>query len=240
MRKLLLPLSYSLSLLAFILWLPAMALVRLVTAPFDPGRKVVGRLFRLWAVLVVRVCPVWRVRVEGTLPPGPCVVVANHESMLDILVLSLLPREMKWMAKDSLFRMPWVGWMLRLAGDISVRRGDREGGARALKEARAWLTRGVPVMVFPEGTRSRTAELLPFKPGAFQLAIELGLPVVPVALAGTARGMPKGGGIWVRPATPAVRVLPPLSVQGLNAKDALRLAAETRELIDAERARLPR
>jgi 1-acyl-sn-glycerol-3-phosphate acyltransferase len=166
------------------------------------------------------------------------VVVANHESMLDILVLSLLPREMKWMAKAEMFRMPWVGWMLRLAGDIAVRRGDREAGARALQEARKWLTRGVPVMVFPEGTRSRTPELLPFKPGAFQLAIELGLPVVPVALAGTAKGMPKGGGIWVRPARPAVRVLAPLSVTGLRAEDAPKLAVEVRERIDAERAQL--
>jgi 1-acyl-sn-glycerol-3-phosphate acyltransferase len=238
MRKLLLPLSYALVLLALILWLPAMALVRLVTAPFDPGRKAVGRLFRLWAVLVVKVCPLWRVRVQGALPPGPCVVVANHESMLDILVLSLLPREMKWMAKDSLFRAPWVGWMLRLAGDIAVRRGDREAGARALQEARGWLVRGVPVMVFPEGTRSRTQELLPFKAGAFQLAIELGLPVVPVALAGTAQGMPKGGGIWVRPATPAVRVLEPLSVAGLGLQDAPTLAAEARARIDAARAQL--
>ena len=237
MGTLLLPLSYALVLVALILWLPAMALVRLVTAPFDPGRRTVGRLFRLWAVLVVRVNPVWRVRVEGRLPPGPCVVVANHESMLDVLLLSMLPREMKWMAKESLFRLPWVGWMLRLAGDIAVRRGDREGGARALQEARGWLQRGVPVMVFPEGTRSRTAELLPFKPGAFQLAIELGLPVVPVALAGTAAGMPQGG-IWVRPARPAARVLEPLPVAGLAVADAPRLAAEARERIEEARAKL--
>ena len=71
-----------------------------------------------------------------------------------------------------------------------------------------------------------------------QLAIELGLPVVPVALAGTAQGMPKGGGIWVRPARPAVRVLEPLSVQGLCTKDAPALAARARDLIDAERAKL--
>ena len=238
MRMLLLPLSYALVLLALILWLPAMALLRLVTAPFDPGRKAVGRLFRLWAVLVVKVCPVWRVRVEGALPRGPCVVVANHESMLDILVLSLLPREMKWMAKAEMFRAPWVGWMLRLAGDIAVHRGDREAGARALQEARGWLELGVPVMVFPEGTRSRTPELLPFKPGAFQLAIELGLPVVPVALAGTAQGMPKGGGIWVRPARPAARVLEPLPVAGLAVADAPRLAAEARERIEQARAKL--
>jgi 1-acyl-sn-glycerol-3-phosphate acyltransferase len=237
MRTLLLPLSYALCLVAFILWLPAMALLRLVTAPFDPGRLAVGRLFRLWAVLVVRVCPVWRVRLEGALPKGPCVVVANHESFGDILVLSMLPREMKWMAKDALFRLPWVGWMLRLAGDIEVRRGDREAGARALQQARGWLQRGVPVMVFPEGTRSKTQELLPFKPGAFQLAIELGLPVVPVALAGTAEGMPKGG-IWVRPARPRVRVLAPRSVQGLRPEDALRLAAEVREELAAARAQL--
>ncbi|MBF5045749.1 1-acyl-sn-glycerol-3-phosphate acyltransferase [Aggregicoccus sp. 17bor-14] len=237
MRKLLLPLSYTVCLIAFILWLPAMALVRLVTAPFDPGRLAVGRLFRLWAVLVVRVCTVWRARVEGTLPPGACVVVANHESFGDVLLLSVLPREMKWMAKESLFKLPWVGWMLRLAGDISVRRGDREAGARALQEARVWLQRGVPVMVFPEGTRSRTSELLPFKPGAFQLAIELGLPVVPVALAGTLEGMPQGG-IWVRAARPRARVLAALTTQGLRAEDAPALAAEARERIAAARAQL--
>ena len=121
-------------------------------------------------------------------------MVANHQSMLDILLLSHLPREMKWVAKESLFRTPWVGWMLRMSGDIPVRRGDAESGGEALARARRrYLARGMSIMIFPEGTRSATGTLLPFKNGAFRLAIEAGVPVLPVAVNGTGAGMPKGG-----------------------------------------------
>src|SRR5262249_24686121 len=147
-------------------------------------------------------------------------------SWLDVFVLARLPREMKWVAKQELFRVPVVGWLLRMSGDIAVRRGDADSGTEALARARGYLERGVPVVFFPEGTRSRTGALRTFKLGAFHTAVEAGVPVVPVALTGTAEGMPAGSP-WLRPSRIVVRILEP--VEG----DVATLRTETRARIAA-------
>jgi 1-acyl-sn-glycerol-3-phosphate acyltransferase len=206
--------GYPIALALIGLGLPIQAALLLVTAPFDRNRVVAGRFLRFVAVLVSKCFPPWRLRIEGRWPgEGPYVVVANHQSILDILMLSRLPREMKWVAKDELFRIPWVGWMLRMSGDIPIRRGDAESGGEALARAKEYLARGMNVIMFPEGTRSAKGTLLPFKSGAFRLAIEAGVPVLPIAVHGTAEGMPKGGP-WVRPCRAFARILAPVEVAG--------------------------
>jgi 1-acyl-sn-glycerol-3-phosphate acyltransferase len=109
--------------------------------------------------------------------------------------------------------------MLRLTGDIKVRRGGPESGGEAVAKARAYLQRGMSVMIFPEGTRSRDARLLPFKKGAFRLAIETGVPVLPVVVSGTAAGFQKGG-TTVGPCDAVARILPPVPTTGLTQADA--------------------
>ena len=233
MNVLLAIIGYPVAMALIALALPVQALLLAVTAPFDRNRAVPGRFLRIVGVLISRTFPPWRLGVEGAWPAGgPFVVVANHQSILDILLLSRLPREMKWVAKASLFAVPWAGWMLRLAGDIPVRRGDPESGGEALARARAYLDRGMSVMVFPEGTRSTTGELLPFKTGAFRLALEAGVPVLPVAVSGTGAGMPKGGP-WVRPCRAIARILEPIGTDGRGPRDAPRLRDEARARIAA-------
>ena len=225
--------AYLASAALIALALPAQALLLALTFPFDRNRAVAGRFIRLVAVLVSRTFPPWRLAVEGTWPgPGPYVVVANHQSMLDILLLSRLPREMKWVAKESLFKVPWLGWMFTLAGDIRVRRGDPESGSVAVRRAREYLSRGMSVMIFPEGTRSRDGSLRPFKGGAFRLAIDAGVPVLPVAVSGTAGGMPRGGP-WVRPCRATARLLPPVSPSRYGPGGAAALRDEVRARIAA-------
>jgi len=224
-------LAYLASGALLLLALPAQALLWALTFPFDRNRALAGRFIRLVAVLVSRTFPPWRLRVEGTWPgPGPYVVVANHQSMLDILLLARLPREMKWMAKESLFRIPWLGWMFTLAGDIRVRRGDRESGSGAVRRGRDYLARGMSVMIFPEGTRNRDGALRPFKSGAFRLAVDAGVPVLPVAVWGTAGGMPRGGP-WVRPCRATARLLPPVRAAGYGPGAAAALRDEVRARI---------
>lgn len=234
LHHLLAAIGYPVAMLIIFLALPVQAVLLALTAPFDRNRAVAGRFLRFVGVAISKTFPPWRLRVVGPWPEGkgPYVVVSNHQSILDILLLSHLPREMKWVAKESLFRVPWVGIMLRMSGDIPVRRGDAESGGEALGRARAYLARGMNVMIFPEGTRSATRTLLPFKSGAFRLAIEAGVPVLPIAVNGTGEGMPKGGP-WVNPCRAVAKILEPVPVAGLRPEDAVKLRDEVRARIAA-------
>lgn len=224
--------------LLVILWTPVLFLVFVATAWWDPRRRIVGRVFRTCAQLCIAANPLWTVRFVGSLPePGPYVVVCNHESLADVVLIGALPREMKWLSKQAIFRIPLMGWMMRMAGDIPVHRGDRESRSRAYDRLVEWLNRGMPVMIFPEGTRSPTREMLPFKNGAFRLAIETGAPVLPLAVAGTRDAIRKGSLLFGR-AHALVKILPPIPVDGLGPEDVETLRRRVRDRIDEERRRL--
>lgn len=208
-----------------------------LTWPWDKRRLVTGRLFRLAGVVAARLNPYWRFGVHGEVRrPGPrTVVVSNHESNADAFLISFLPWEMKWLGKASLFRAPVLGWSMYLAGDIPVERGDSDSARGALARCAQWLDKGVPIMIFPEGTRSPTGELLPFKDGAFRLAIEQKADILPIAVSGTRRSLPKHS--W-RFATARARVTvgTPISTQGMTLEDVPRLKQLAREQIEALRA----
>jgi 1-acyl-sn-glycerol-3-phosphate acyltransferase len=234
-------LAYLLTFTAILLWLPALAVVWLACAPFDRNRRVAGRFLRWLAVFATWTFPYWRLRIEGRWPRDrrAYVVVANHQSMLDIFLLSRIPKEMKWVAKAELFRVPWVGWMFRISGDIPVWRTEASSGRAALGRARDYLDHGMSVIFFPEGTRSRDGRLLPFKSGAFRLAIEAQVPVLPVAVSGTGDGMPKGSP-WVRPARCMARILEPAETAGMGEADVARLRDLVRDRIAAAVVELER
>ncbi|HTK50037.1 MAG TPA: lysophospholipid acyltransferase family protein [Gemmatimonadaceae bacterium] len=212
----------------------------LVTAPFDPGRYHAGRAFRQLAVAHVAMTRLWRFETEGAPPEGPrrpYVVVSNHESYADIFLMSHFPWEMKWLSKHTIFQIPVMGWMMRMALDVPVRRGKQSSAVAALAECRDRLARRVSVMIFPEGTRSRDDELLPFKVGAFRLAIESRVPLLPVAIAGTRACMAKGSFAFRR-AHARARVLSPIPTDGLTLDDVDMLRERARDVIDAARRTL--
>lgn len=134
------------------------------------------------------------------------------------------------MSKDTMFRIPCFGWMMRMAGDIRLVRGERGSAVQALAAARDRLTKRVSIMIFPEGTRSRDGNLLPFKDGAFRLAIEMGAPILPLVVAGTRQAMAKGSFRFQR-ARARVRVLEPIETSGLTIDDLPSLRERTRSLI---------
>src|ERR671914_1422384 len=219
--------------LCILLWFPLMLLVLLVTAPFDHESYLTGYLFRRIGRVMATLNPLWRFRTSGAFPADPrrpYVVVSNHESFVDILLISHLPWEMKWLSKAELFRIPIMGWMMWLVGDIPVWRGFGPSAVEAINRCRVVLKNRVSVMIFPEGTRSKTAELLPFKDGAFRLAIEAGVPILPLALSGTRTALPKHDWRFGR-AVAEVRVLEPVETAGLTPADVPHLKARVRDII---------
>jgi 1-acyl-sn-glycerol-3-phosphate acyltransferase len=230
--------SYVVSVLVIVGAFPFMLLVVAVTVPFDRTRRIPGRFLRLVGSTPTYVFPFWHVRIEGSQPrSGAYVCTSNHQSFLDIFAMSRQRREMKWIAKEEVFRIPFFGLYFRLSGDIPVLRGDRESGGAALQKARWYLDRGMPVMIFPEGTRSRDGKMGPFKPGAFRLAIEAQVPILPVAVSGSAYGMPKGSP-WIRPTLVLIRVLDPVETRGMTGADVVKLMQTVRGRIAAAEAEL--
>ena len=224
--------------IVIILWVPMVAVVRLVTAPFDKGRYAAGYLFRKLTVVHQWLNPLWRFRTSGvkiTDPRRPYVVVANHQSFVDILLISQLPWEMKWLSKEDFFKYPLVGWLMRMAGDIALIRGQRDSIIAAMDACKDRLSKHVSVMIFPEGTRSDDGELRKFKDGAFRLAIETGTPILPLVLDGTHPALQKGD--WRFGVTDAeVRVLEPVETTGMTIEDVSVLRDRVRTLIADELA----
>lgn len=219
---------------------PIVALVFACTAPFDKGRYAAGRAFRLVAVTALRLNPLWRFTARGgplRQPRHPFVVVANHESYADIFLISCFPWEMKWLSKDTMFKIPLMGWMMQMAGDIRLVRGNRDSAAGAILSCRDRLAKRVSVMIFPEGTRSKTWEMLPFRDGAFRLAIEAGVPILPIAIVGTRYAMAKGTFRFLR-ARAIAQLLDPIETAGLSLDDVQQLKQRARRRIEEGRRAL--
>ncbi|MBL8611863.1 MAG: 1-acyl-sn-glycerol-3-phosphate acyltransferase [Myxococcales bacterium] len=202
----------------------------------DPTQREPGRWMRRFGRSTSRATPIWKFSVEGE-PPADIhgrgyVVVANHESTADPFLLAHLPWDMRWVAKEEIFKLPVLGWMMTFGGDIPLRRGDSASIHRMMAEARRTLAAGMSIMMFPEGTRSSDGSLGAFKDGAFQLALEAKVPVLPLALAGTRACRPKGS-LWFGEARAAVRVLPPIDTAGMTEGDLPRLREAARGAIAA-------
>lgn len=219
-------------------WVPVLGVVRLLDR--DPRHLLTGRWFRRLGRALAKVNP-WRLHISGTQnidPKGVYVIVSNHQSLADIPVISHVRVDAKWIAKAELFRMPIVGWLLRMSGDIAVDRSDRRKGAQALLKGARCLRQHCSLMFFPEGTRSTDGEVLPFNDGPFQLAIREQVPVLPLVVEGSGAALPRNS--WIFGATQDIelRILDPVPVIGWNVKQSGELRELVREKIIAELHRL--
>jgi 1-acyl-sn-glycerol-3-phosphate acyltransferase len=167
--------------------------VWLVTLPFDPNGRALHQYTSFWCGHNVTINPMWRLKIEGRehLAPGKAYVLcSNHQSAGDVPVLFNLYYPFKFISKHTNFFVPFIGWAMFLNRYVRLRRGDIRSIAKTLVESRRWLERGVSVLFFPEGTRSRNGAFLPFKPGAFRLARQAGVPVVPIVIDRTLEACP--------------------------------------------------
>ena len=187
-----------------------------------------------WARLIYRVHPSWKLLVDQSrLPLGrPFVIVCNHQSTADIIINFHLDHHFKFISKTRNFRMPVIGWYMRLCGYIPLERASRSSIARCLDLSRQKLRAGVSVLFYPEGTRSLDGRVQPFKPGAFRLAVGAGVDVLPVAVAGTGGLLPKNSLLISKEETRVKMVVgDPIPVAGLGEKDIPALAERARQEI---------
>jgi 1-acyl-sn-glycerol-3-phosphate acyltransferase len=179
-----------------ILLYPVALLIWAVTSPFDRRRWLLHQFTCFWASLYTWLNPAWPVTIEGRERidrDTAYVMVANHLSLLDILVFFRLFTHFKWVSKIENFRVPCIGWNMTLNKYIPLRRGDKESIVQMLQSCRETLAAGSSIMMFPEGTRSPDGRLRAFKTGAFELAKDSGNPILPIVVTGTANALPKRG-----------------------------------------------
>jgi 1-acyl-sn-glycerol-3-phosphate acyltransferase len=201
-----------------VFWIPLLSVIRLFDR--DPLRLRTGRWFRRLGRALTRVNP-WRLHISGreNVEPGRVyVIVSNHQSLADIPLITHLKIDAKWLAKAELFRFPGVGWMLRMAGDVSVERSDRRKGAQALLQCVRYLRKRCSLVFFPEGTRSPGGEVLEFNEGPFQLAIREQVPVLPLVVDGSGSALPRSTWIFGGTQDIYLRIMEAIPVEGLNVK----------------------
>lgn len=198
-----------------------MGTLSLIVSAFDHSGSAPHRLARVWAKMLLAVSFI-RVRAEGVEkldPHGDYVFVSNHASYMDIpAILSKIPHQFRFFAKESLFSIPFMGTHLRRAGHIPVDRSSPRASLRSMSEGAHMITgRHICVLLFPEGGRSPHG-LREFKEGAAYIAIKAGVPVVPMALAGMRELLPMGS-IHIRSGRTVLRVGDPISTKGMKLSD---------------------
>jgi len=196
-----------------ILLFPISILLWLLTVAFDDRRWALHRFTSFWASLYTWLNPVWRVRVVGRerlYETGPTVIVANHLSLLDILVLFRLQSHFRWVSKQENFRVPCVGWNMTLCDYIPLRRGNAASIQTMMRHCDRAIRGGSSIMMFPEGTRSSTGRMRAWKPGAFQIAERNQIPIQPIVVRGTAEALPKRGFILRGRHSISIEILDPI------------------------------
>ncbi len=217
MRRLLSILIWGGSILLTVLVFFAVLVVR-VLLPFDRKARFAHMQGFWWSDGILALNPYWELDVAGLehIDRGRTyVIVANHQSLADIVVMYKTRLHFKWVAKESLFRLPFLGWTLALSRHIRLRRGDFGSIKRVYREAADWLRRDVSVLFFPEGTRSVTEELNAFQSGAFKLAIKEKKTILPISIQGTGAAIPRGGWVFKTRAHARLTVLPPIETATL-------------------------
>jgi len=216
---------------------PVALLIWAVTVVFDRRLVLLHRFTCFWASLYTWLNPVWRVRIEGRekIRPGNAyVIVANHQSLLDILVLFRLFVHFKWVSKVENFRIPAIGWNMSLNRYIKLRRGDKQSGAEMMAACERTIADGNSIMMFPEGTRSPDGRLRDFKHGAFTLAQRCKRPLLPIVVHGTANALPKRGFVLQGRHAIRIRVLDEIPYASFAHKPVEVVTQEVRDLIAAD------
>lgn len=229
----------SLFLISIILF-PVTFLTWLLTVLFDKRRFVLHKITCFWADLVLKINPYWTTHIEGKKkidPKKSYVMVSNHQSGADILVLFRLYRHYKWVAKQSLFYFPFIGWNMWLNGYIPIVRSRGRSKLKMMDKAENAVKAGNSVILFPEGTRTADGSLQTFKTGAFRLALDTKSPILPIAIIGTFSAINKNSLLIHKNHNIRLVVLDPLPYESFADLDPKEIATRVHDLIQEEIAK---
>jgi 1-acyl-sn-glycerol-3-phosphate acyltransferase len=189
----------------------------------------------------MKLIPLWKIIIEGrekAIRGTTYVIISNHKSLIDILLANCLRYRYKWISKVENMKLPLLGWYLRMADYITVDRGDEESKAEMLARSFDSLKRGISIMIFPEGTRIPGNGLGFFRRGAFALAIDAIVPILPVLIDGTGDILPKHSLIFRSGYNLTVRVLDPVPPESFGTSNPEELAVKIRDLMSDELGKL--
>ena len=203
--------------------------------PFDRQRRLPHALCYWWSDLNIALNPYWKLMVSGLENidrKKTYVIIANHLSQADIVLLYQTRMQFKWVAKSPLFAVPVLGWCMTLCKHIKLERGSLSSVKDIYRKAATWLRSGMSVLFFPEGTRSENGDMKEFQNGAFKLAIKENVPILPIAIRGTHNTLPKGSWLFNTNITLRLKVLPSIDVSGYSPADFAALRDRAREAIE--------
>ncbi len=203
--------------------------------PFDKKKKIIHSQCFWWSDAIIGLNPFWDLKVSGLENIDhnrTYVIISNHQSLADIVVIYQTKMQFKWVAKASLFKLPFIGWCLSLIRHIKLLRGDFASIKKIYRQAGQWLQSGMSVLFFPEGTRSASEQMNTFQNGAFKLAIKEKKPVLPICLIGTREAIPKGSWFFKGKVSARLIVLPVVETGEFKPEDFASLRDIVREKIE--------
>jgi 1-acyl-sn-glycerol-3-phosphate acyltransferase len=193
---------------------PLTLIIWLLALPFDKRKVIIHWFLMYQSLLLSFLIPIWTIHIEGrekAVKGTTYVIISNHQSLIDILLINCLRYKFKWISKIENSNVPVIGWYLRMADYIIVDRKNEESKIEMLEKSYNCLKKGISIMIFPEGTRSINNEIGFFKRGAFQLALQSNVPILPVLIDGTGGILPKHGLIFGSGHHIRIRVLDPIN-----------------------------
>lgn len=234
-------LVWAIAVLFLVIFFPVTFIIWFILLPFDRNRVFTHWILVYQGIALSRILPIWTIKTEGKekiVKGTTYVIISNHQSILDVLLLNNLPYRYKWISKIENVKVPILGWYLKMADYIIVNRGNEESKLEMLDNSYKCLKRGISIMIFPEGTRSYDKEIGFFKRGAFQLALQANVPLLPVVLDGSGDVLPKHGLKLGSHYRITIRVLDPIMPQDFSSQNPDILAEDISKIMKEELKRI--
>ena len=228
---------YFFVLTSIVILVPVAILIRLFTYPFDKNLKLIRLVYCFVSRLYLFLSPLWKIRIEGKENfhgQKVYVIISNHQSMLDIVVIQNLYRHFSWVSKAENFGYPFLGWLMKISGDIKLERDNPQSFAKLVRNCSRKLSSGNSIIIFPEGTRTPDGEIKRFKEGAFRIAQLSKMPILPIVIDGTREVLPKTGILMKASSNFRLRVLNEIPYELFKDETPRKIADNLKQLMSDE------